>query len=384
VIAAIVFWVSASVIAYAYTGYFCWLKLRAIWRQWPVLRGAITPSVSIVMVVRNEAAVLREKVRNLLAVDYPADRLQIVVVSDGSRDETEAILHQAAQDARVQVVLNQLPQGKACGLNDGVAVASGEVILFTDARQQIEPGALRVMMENFADPQVGAVSGELMLGEPASGETGRGMGIYWRVEKRVRELESAAGSVVGATGALYAVRRKLVPEIPAETILDDVFIPMHVVRQGLRVVFDSRARAWDIADLGSRREFRRKVRTLGGNYQLPQLLPWLLRSENPLRFEFISHKLIRLVVPFALLALLIASCFLSARIYQVALWMQVCGYGLSALGWTGWNLGPLSRVADAACTLVVLNAAAVVASVNVATGQKAEWAPASIGKEMRA
>ena len=125
------------------------------------------------------------------------------------------------------------------------------------------------------------------------------MGLYWRIEKRVRELEAASGSVVGATGALYAVRRELVPEVPAETILDDVFIPMNVARKGLRVGFDPRARAWDTPDLGREREFRRKVRTLTGNYQLLQLAPWLLRRENPLRFDFISHKLTRLVVPFA-------------------------------------------------------------------------------------
>ncbi len=385
------FWTATVVIAYAYVGYLCWLRLRVIWRPWPVQRGVITPAVSIVMVVRNEAAVLREKLRNLLALDYPGDRVQLVVVSDGSTDGTEAILHEEAHDPRVHVILNQLPQGKACGLNDGVSLAGGEVVVFTDARQPIEEGALRLLVENFADPQVGAVSGELMLGNPASGETSRGMGLYWRMEKRVRELEAATGSMVGATGALYAVRRELVPEVPAETILDDVFIPMHVVRQGYRVVFDARVRAWDSPDLGSGREFRRKVRTLTGNYQLLRLAPWLVRRENPLRFDFISHKLIRLAVPLALLALFLASAVVPGPFYRIAFWLQVVGYGLSLLGWTGWNLGPLSRFADAAWTLVVLNAAAVVAFANYVTGQKAEWVqpsyvskPMGKGKEMRA
>jgi biofilm PGA synthesis N-glycosyltransferase PgaC len=383
-IAVGVFWAAALVIAYAYAGYLCWLGLRAIWRPWPVQRGSATPGISIVMVVRDEAVVLREKLSNLLALDYPEESFQLVVVSDGSTDGTEAILREAAQNPRVQVVLNQLSQGKASGLNDGVSVAGGEVIVFTDARQRIETKALRLLMENFADPQVGAVSGELMLGNPASGEADRGMGLYWRIEKRVRELESAAGSVVGATGALYAVRRALVPEVPAETILDDVFVPMQVVKQGYRVVFDERARAWDSADLGSRREFQRKVRTLTGNYQLLHLAPWLLRRENPLRFDFISHKLIRLAVPLALLMVFVASCLLPGLFYRIAFWLQMGGYGLSLLGWSGWNLGPLSRLADAACTLVVLNAAAVVAFVNFVTRQKAEWVPPSIGKEMRA
>ena len=212
------------------------------------------------------------------------------------------------------------------------------------------------------------------------------MGLYWRLEKNVREMEAATGSTIGATGALYAVRRELVSEVPAETILDDVFIPMQVARQGYRIVFDKRARAWDSPDLGSKREFRRKVRTLTGNYQLLHLAPWLLRRENPLRFEFISHKLIRLWVPFAMVALFLGSLFAPGEIFRVALWLQVAGYGLSLLGWTGWNLGPLSRLADAAYTLVVLNAAAVVAFARFVTGRRSEWAqPApSMTKEMRA
>jgi biofilm PGA synthesis N-glycosyltransferase PgaC len=374
---SIAFWIAAAIITYAYFGYFFWLRTRKIWRPWPVLRGVKTPTVSVVMVVCNEAAMLPEKLSNLLALDYPAESLQLVLVSDGSTDNTEAILREAARDPRVQVVLNQLSQGKACGLNDGVANAQGEVIVFTDARQRIEEQALRLLMENFADPQVGAVSGELMLGDPARGESNRGMGLYWRMEKRVRELESATGSVVGATGSFYAVRRELVQEVPAETILDDVFIPMHVARRGYRVIFDERARAWDVADLGSSREFQRKVRTLSGNYQVVQLAPWLPRRENPLRFEFVSHKLIRLVVPFALLAMFMASCFLWGRFYRIAFWVQVCGYGLSLLGWSGWNLGPLARLADACRTAVILNAAALIAFSNFVMGRKVDWVQAS-------
>src|SRR5208337_611205 len=155
---------------------------------------------------------------------------------------------------------------------------------FTDARQKIESCALRRLMENFADAEVGCVSGELMLGNPETGEAGEGMGLYWRVEKKIRELESASGSVVGATGALYAVRRELLVNLPEGTILDDVYIPMQVTRQGKRVVFEPRARAWDSVNLGAEREFARKVRTLSGNYQLLQLAPWLLSGSNPIRF----------------------------------------------------------------------------------------------------
>jgi len=378
------YWVAAAVVAYAYVGYPFWLWVRAKVRPRPVKRAANEPNVSVVMVVRNEERVLAEKLHNLLELDYPAGRCQIVVVSDGSTDGTEEILREAARDPRVHAIFNQLPCGKAAGLNDGMSVASGDVVLFTDARQRIERGALRLLVESFADPEVGAVSGELMLGDPTGGEAGEGMGLYWRMEKRLRELEATSGSVVGATGAIYAVRRELVPAVPAETILDDVFIPMHIAKQGRRVVFDPRARAWDSADLGGEREFRRKVRTLTGNYQLLQLAPWMLGSENPVRFELISHKLLRLAVPFALLALLAASWFAGGAFYRAAFWAQVAGYGLSSLGWARIKLGPVSRVADAALTFVVLNAAAVVAFWNFVTGQKTVWMQPRLNKEMRA
>ncbi|MGB0037728.1 MAG: hypothetical protein WBQ00_02450, partial [Terriglobales bacterium] len=218
-----------------------------------------------------------------------------------------------------------------------------------------------------------AASGELMLGDPASGETGKGMGLYWRVEKKIREMESASGSVAGATGSIYCARRALLDPLPEGTILDDVLLPMQVVRRGSRVIFDPRARAWDSPDLGQSREFSRKVRTLSGNYQLLQLAPWLLGASNAIRFEFFSHKLVRLVVPLALLALLAASIFLTAPFYRAVLFAQLAFYALSLIAIGGVKTGPLGRIADPARTFVVLNSAAVVAFVNFVTGRKAVW-----------
>jgi cellulose synthase/poly-beta-1,6-N-acetylglucosamine synthase-like glycosyltransferase len=325
------------------------------------------------MVVRNEEAVLGRKLENLLTLDYPPEKMEVVVVSDGSNDGTAAVLGSYRGHARVRTLMKPESQGKALGLNDGIKLASGEILMFTDARQTIETAALRLLVENFADPVVGCVSGELMLGDPASGEAEKGMGLYWRIEKKIRELESASGSVAGATGALYCARKPLLEALPAGTILDDVMLPMQVVRKDARVVFDSRARAWDSPDLGESREFSRKVRTLSGNYQLLQLAPWLLSSQNPIRFEFVSHKLLRLVVPFALLALLLVSIFLPQPFYRAALAAQLVFYALSLLALAGMKIGPLSRLADAARTFVVLNSAALVAFVNFITGRKAIW-----------
>jgi poly-beta-1,6-N-acetyl-D-glucosamine synthase len=375
----LVFWGSVCVVGYTYVGYAAWLWLRARLRPRPVKRQAHLPSVSIAMVVRNEDNTLERKLRNLLVLNYPADRLEFVVVSDGSTDGTERILAtHAAQDARFRVIASPISRGKAAGLNDAMQNARGEIVVFTDARQLIEPDAIRLLMENFADPEVGCVSGELMLGDPADGETGRGLGLYWRVEKKIREFEAASGSVVGATGALYAARRELLVAVPEETILDDVFLPMNVARRRARVVFDERARAWDSANLGERREFARKVRTLSGNYQLVRLAPWLLKSENPIRFEFISHKLMRLLVPFALAGMLVSSVVSDEAAFRVAALGQLAFYSLGGVAFARLRLGPLERIADAACTFVVLNAAALVAFMNFVTGRKAEWVPVGV------
>jgi len=378
-----IFWLAAALIGYSYLGYPAWLWLRSRWSPRPVRRGFVespaAPAVSAVMVVRNEEAVIARKLQNLLTLDYPRAKLDVVVVSDGSSDRTPAILADYARDSglptRVRTLMKPVSQGKAAGLNDAIKLATGEVLLFTDARQQIESGALRLLIENFADSEVGAASGELMLGDPSSGESGKGMGLYWRIEKTIRELESASGSVAGATGAIYCARRSLLDAspLPEGTILDDVLLPMQIVRKGFRVIFDARARAWDSPDLGESREFSRKVRTLSGNYQLLQLAPWLLSSQNAIRFEFASHKLSRLAVPFALLALLIASMFLPQPLYRAALGAQLAFYALSLAALAGVKIGPLSRIADPARTFVVLNSAAMVAFINFVTGRKAVW-----------
>ncbi len=323
------FWASALLIAYTYAGYVGWLWLHARLAPWPVLRSQQEPQVSIVMVVRNEERWIEGKLRNLLELDYPQGRYRIVVVSDGSTDRTDVILRQHADDPRVQVLMSQLSRGKACGLNDAISAAEGDVIVLTDVRQRIEPGAIRLLMENFADPQVGCVSGALMLGDPESGEAGKGMGLYWRIEKKIRELESESGS---------------------------------------------RARAWDRPDLGDGLEFARKVRTLSGNYQLVQLAPWVVSGENPLLFRFVSHKLLRLAVPFALGAMLAASLWLKAPLYRMALALQMAFYGLALLALARFpKAGLIGRAADAAGTFVLLNTAALVAFANFVGGRKIAW-----------
>jgi biofilm PGA synthesis N-glycosyltransferase PgaC len=368
-----IFWSSVILVIYTYAGYPAWLYFRRQWRFTPVYSAPIFPFVSVVIAAHNEAESLRRKLANLIQVKYPSERYEIVVVSDGSTDGTNRILQEHSSLKQLRVILRPRHEGKSAALNHGIEAARGEILIFTDARQTVAPDAISHLVSNFADRSVGCVSGELFLHEGDADTVSNGIGIYWSIEKKIRQWESDAGSVMGATGAIYAVRRNLVVPLPAGTILDDVYLPLHVIRQGARVIFESRAHAWDNMAPDARKEFRRKVRTLTGNYQLLRLAPWLLTGVNPVRFEFMSHKLFRLLVPFALAGAFISSLSLRGAIYGPALVTQLAFYAFAVLTIFRPKLGRLSRVADAALAFLLLNAAAAVAFIYFVTGKKKVW-----------
>jgi poly-beta-1,6-N-acetyl-D-glucosamine synthase len=334
-ILVVLFWGALALTVYVYLGY---PTLLAVWARVapkPVRRSPVTPRISIIVAARNEAASLQARIENLLASDYPRDRMQIVVVSDGSTDPTADIL--GFYDGQVDAVLLP-PGGKASALNAGVAAARHEVLVFADVRQTFAPDALRALVAPLADERVGGVSGELLLDcERGEGDStiGDGVGAYWRYEKWLRRQESLVGSMLGSTGAIYALRRELWQPLPAETILDDVLAPMQAVLSGSRVVFEGSARAYDRAAPVANAEFQRKTRTLAGNFQILRLQPRLLVPfVNPVWLQFVSHKLGRLVVPYALFVLLITSAALAGRhlFYAVVFAGQVAFYGLAMYG----------------------------------------------------
>jgi biofilm PGA synthesis N-glycosyltransferase PgaC len=368
----LLFWGTVGAIVYVYVGYPALLRAWSRLRTRPVriaAAGAHAPGVSIVIAARNEAARLPGRIRNLLDSDYPAGQRQIIVASDGSTDDT---LERLARFGDAVEVISLPPGGKAAALNAAVARVRHDIVVFADARQVFAADALRQLTAPFADPQVGAVSGELLLdcesalfsnrragterrrdgGEPARAcaverraglerrRTARstiaeGVGLYWHYEKELRRLESAIWSTLGATGAIYAMRRELWRALPPDTLLDDVLATMRVVLAGYRVVFNDRARAFDRAAADADAESRRKVRTLAGNYQILWLEPRLLLPwRNPVWWQYLSHKVGRLVVPYAWLAAFAANVVLAADswFYQLLLAGQVgflllAGYG---------------------------------------------------------
>jgi cellulose synthase/poly-beta-1,6-N-acetylglucosamine synthase-like glycosyltransferase len=355
-----VFWLSLVGILYTYIGYpvLIWLLSRLFPRRWTF--RPITPSVSVVLAVHNGASLLPGKIDHLLNLDYP-DIPEIILVSDGSTDETNQVLAQQ-KDPRIRSIILEEHSGKAVAVNAGVKLATSDVILFVDIRPEIAPGSIQELVSNFADPKVGCVAGELVLRQSGhDAATAAIGGHYWRYEQWIRSCECLFDSPVGVYGGFYAVRRELVVPQPPGTILDDMFQPLSIIRQGYRSVLDPRARVYDTWPTQVEGEFNRKVRTLAGNFQLFQLAPWSLLPANRVLFQFISHKVMRLIVPYLLIALLVSSIALSfaSRPYAFIAGAQILGWIFATIGLR--NKTPaLHRIASPASALLVLNAAAVV------------------------
>ncbi|MCM5680329.1 glycosyltransferase family 2 protein [Schlegelella sp. S2-27] len=327
------FFLSLAALGYTYAGYpaVVWMWAR-VWPK-PVARAAHEPAVAIVVVAYNEASRLGDKLESCLAQDY-AGRLRVVVASDGSNDGMNELV-ESYRHRGVTLLPFAQRRGKAACLNDAVAVCDEDVIVFTDARQRLNREAVRCLVENLADPKVGAVSGELVFVADDMTPFAEGVDAYWKYEKFIRQQESQAYSVVGVTGALYALRRTSFRPIPPQTILDDVAIPMNVAMQRLRVVFDKRAHAYDRPSHAPQQERMRKVRTLAGNFQLVAMTPQLLLPwRNPIVLQFVSHKLMRLLAPVAMGALLLSNLALLGKggFYRGFFALQLAGYALPLLG----------------------------------------------------
>jgi len=355
----ILFAVSAIFLAYTYLGYPLVIALLGTFFKKRVEKRYQEPGVSVVLAARDEEGRIEGRIRNLLEQDYPPEKLEVVVVSDGSRDRTAEIAR-GVEDARVKVVETGSPVGKAVALNMGVETATHEILLFADARQSFSRNVVAELVALLYDRSVGAVSGELVLAGEEESELGEGVGLYWKYEKFIRRMESAFDSVVGASGAIYAVRRELFEPLPPGTLLDDFLLPMRIVLKGRRVLFTRAAKAYDRVSPTARAEFARKVRTLAGNFQALRLEPALLDPRrNRLFFQLFSHKLARLAAPYFCVGALVGSALAPGMVYRFFFLGQIVFYASSLFNFlplAGRSLGALGKMA---WTFLVLNAAAV-------------------------
>lgn len=382
-LALVLFWGSVALLAYTYVVFPAILFVRGLlWRK-PYRTEDITPSVSMIIAAYNEAASIGEKLDNVVSLDYPRDCLEVIVASDGSTDETEAIVAQY-EDRGVKLLA--LPrQGKAGALNSAVAVAKGEILVFSDANSQYAPDAIRQLVRPFADPEVGGVAGnQVYLSEKRmaddAAQTGDGERTYWGFDRFLKRIQSEAGNTISATGAIYAIRRSLFPGVP-EGVTDDFATSTAVIAQGYRLVFAPDAKAFEPVAKSSGVEFGRKVRVMTRG-----LRAVLVRREllNPFRFGFyalqlFSHKVLRRLMFAPLALLLVSNPFLLGEgvFYQLTMLAQIGFYGAALAGAlfrdTALGRNKLVTLPYYVC-LVYL--AAAVATFNVLRGHQINrWEP---------
>lgn len=378
----IIYWLSLSFIVYTYIGYpiliYCWSKILP--RDIEKGNSEYKPSVSVLIAARNEENNIGIRIKNLIAQDYPNNKLEIIIVSDGSSDSTNAIVEQLSNDSNdlkdeksnlINLISYSSSRGKPYAINMGISKAKGEIIVFADCRQRFAKNAITELVANFNDESIGCVSGELIFMETPDSSIEKEMGMYWDFEKKIRKLESRTGSVPGATGAIYAIRKELFQPLPEETILDDVFIPLNVRMQGYRVIFDSKALAYDSTSKDISLEQKRKVRTLAGNWQLLLLRPALINpAKNSLWYKFVSHKISRLLVPYFVILLFMSTLYLqdikSFMVMGLMLFVAIMFFIPDHFG----VLGKLSRISR---TVVFLNYFALIAPLKLFFSRRQLW-----------
>jgi len=284
------------------------------------------PDITVVMCVYNSENLIQSRIENIFSLDYPSDKLNIIVVADGCTDNTcEQV--KSCGFTNVKLVSYEQNRGKSYALSKALEHVTTDLVLFSDVRQSFDVDVLQQMLPYFNDKNVGAVTGNLQI-EKSGGDPG----LYWRYEKAIRKCESEYLSLVGVTGAIYIARAKLLPVFPADIVLDDMYGPLKIIEKNYRVVYCEQAYAFDYGSHTLREEFDRKVRTLAGNYQLFQLLPWTLNPfKNPVFFELFSHKVCRLLVPYFMIFIFISSIFTTHWFGVFMFYSQLLFYGLTLI-----------------------------------------------------
>ncbi len=339
-----VFWISLLLVAHTYLLYpvvlfsaYALVQVRRDWRyllsrrdgRVPAQPATELPPVTLIIAAYNEEAHLREKLANIRQLDYPRDRLNVIFISDGSTDGTNAILR-TVDDPNIQCIFLPARGGKANALNHAVAQADQEILIFSDAATKFAPDAVAKLARHFADPGVGAVCGSLEF--EASLESRQTEGVYWVYETRLRLMEARLGATLTASGAIYALRRSCYPRLPADTVLDDLVIPLNARKLGYRVLYDPEAVGMDVAASSVAGEFTRRVRLATGSFRA---LGQMVRTPlDPMTaFAFFSHKVLRWILPFPLMAMLVSSGLLWGRpLYRIALLGQLAFYLWAAMG----------------------------------------------------
>lgn len=384
--AALFFWCGVFFLLHTYFFYpvilFIWEGVAQVVANVRYMRGAherrrrgdpkVLPRVSLVVAAYNEAACIGAKVQNTLALDYPADKLELLVGSDGSTDGTDEIVR--AQSGKGVRLSTGARGGKTSVLNRCIPAATGDIVILSDANTVIDAGAIKKLVRHFEDPDVGAVCGKLRLYNPTKKDFEES--AYWSYESLIKLYEGKRGAVVGANGGLYAIRRTLFTQLPPSTVCDDFVIPMRILENGYKVVYEPEAVAFEETTEDYDKEFGRRARIAAGNFQSLKLVPGLLAPTAGFRaFAFWSHKVLRWVAP-ALMAIVFVSNYflLASPIYRVTLAAQLLFYALAYAGKAEWFNGKLRKACSVAYYFVTMNLALAVGFWRfLRKSQRAAW-----------
>jgi cellulose synthase/poly-beta-1,6-N-acetylglucosamine synthase-like glycosyltransferase len=368
------FWAALTLLVYVYIGYplfLAFLALLAGRNERHTPGDGYLPTVSVLIAAYNEEKNIGQKIAQTLALDYPADHIEVLVLSDGSTDRTDAIV-ESFSDPRVRLLRVCPRQGKTHAQNQGVKHARGEILVFSDATTTYHPLALRYLACNYQDPRVGAVSGRYQYFDPGGNSpTGLGTIAFWSYENLIKRFQSRLRTISGCCGCIYSLRKSLYTELPHD-IISDLVQPLWIIQKGYRVVFEDRALAYEETTRSSRDEFRMRVRVVSRGIRGLLSVPELLnpRKHGWVAFQLVSHKVLRWLVPLFLLLLLVSSSLLSAEVtYRQLFELQVLFYGIALLAAL---IPALRRVKLATIPLYfcTLNAAALLSLIEVCRGRK--------------
>ncbi len=367
------FWVSVTFILYTYFGYPLLIWVLSLSREKShvdIKADYEWPDISVVIPVYNEMKNISKKIDNLLSIDYPVGKLTIILVSDGSDDGTVELY---SKDSRVNFISYNERQGKPTALNTALNTVTTDIVIFTDVRQSLDQHSFKFLIKRLQLPGVGAVSGELCH-QISETNIGQNVGLYWRYEKWIRKSESRYRSTAGVTGALYAIYVKDYHSLRKETLLDDFEVPMHIIKSNQRVVLESQAKIFDVSQEDITGEKNRKIRTLTGNFQSFLWNKWLFNPwKNPIIFQFLSHKVFRLFVPYAMLVSLVSSFTATGLLYSLLFWSQVCFYFIGVAGINSDRFKK-NKLISVIVVFIELNLSAVIALKRFLTGTiSARW-----------
>jgi len=333
-IADIVFWFSLSVILYAYLGHFALAYLVGFFRPKPISKADIEPSVSFIIAAYNEEVVIREKIQNTLQLDYPKEKLEIVVVTDGSSDRTPDVVKEY-ETKGVRLLHSSERRGKTMALNRVVPLTKGDILFFSDANTHYEPSTLRVMMRNFNDPSVGGVSGRKTIRKEGARQATKGEEGFWSYEALLKTLQTRSGSISTADGEIFSLRRSKFESIPVGIVHDDMYLTLLIVRAGMRVVYESDATSEESASKSFKDEFFLKTRYASAGYQIiGAFRGFLIPPGCYFAWQFLSHKLLRWTAPIFLISLYVSSFFSKNLILKTMFLLQSIFYSSAALGFS--------------------------------------------------